>query len=227
MGCLGRCVAVGFWLGAVACSSEGTTHPVPPTATGVGTTTTTSATETGTASGAGTVTGGVGGQGGEGGGGPVGGGCPDTYLGEPNETESTAYWLSADPIDDCDGSGDHVSGVLSGADDVDWFVYPGNDALWPVCIVNPTRELDASEADLRLCVFFQCLAGETQLSCPGGTTAVTSPEARPGCCSNDGFEVNSIGCGGTFDDDTYVFIRVDQPGATAATCSEYVVTYHY
>ncbi|MBW2525098.1 MAG: hypothetical protein JRI23_13025, partial [Deltaproteobacteria bacterium] len=152
----------------------------------------------------------------------------DTYLGEPNEKEPTAYWLSADPIDDCDGSGDHVSGVIAGSADVDWFVYGGNDALWPICFVNPTREISSTEPDLRVCAFFQCLAGgNASFTCPGGTTASTSPEARPGCCSNDGFQVDDLSCGGTLDDDAYVFIRIDQPGAPPNACSEYVLTYHY
>jgi hypothetical protein len=151
----------------------------------------------------------------------------DVGIGEPNEKESTAFWVSADPIDDCDGSGDHVSGVIAGPGDVDWFVYGGNDALWPICVVNPAREFTADEPELRLCAFFQCLAGDADFDCPSGTTDATSPEARPGCCSNDGFEVSGLSCGGTFDDDAYVFIRVDQPGASADACSEYVVTYHY
>lgn len=219
-------LAIAPWLWLAGCGSESGPAPTPTsTATGAGVTTTTSTT---TPSGGTTTSSGSGGEGGgAAGGGAVGGGCVEVGLGEPNEKESTAFELAQDPIDDCDGSGDHVRGVIAGADDVDWFVYSGNDALWPVCIVNPTRDFDASEPDLRLCVFFQCLSGDVEIDCPGGTTPSTSPAARPGCCSNDGFEVTGLNCGGTFDEDVYVFIRVDQPGASAATCSEYLVTYHY
>src|SRR5688572_27891726 len=53
--------------------------------------------------------------------------CPDNVIRESNESEDTAYLLTMDPIDDCHDRGGTVSGVISGANDVDWFRWLGDD----------------------------------------------------------------------------------------------------
>jgi hypothetical protein len=72
----------------------------------------------------------------------------------------------------------------------------------------------------------ECLSGSPSFGCPGGTTPDTSPEGRPGCCSdNGGFQIQ-LDCAGSFDASPVVFMRIDQPSATADTCNEYILSYH-
>lgn len=151
--------------------------------------------------------------------------CPDLGVGEPNENESNAFSLEATAISDCDGDGGTVSGTIAGAGDVDWFTYDGDDGAG--CVVDPTRSLTQSESGLRLCKFFECLSGETERSCPGGTTEETSPEGRSGCCGTAGFDVTDLNCTGTTDEHVHVYVRIDQPGANASTCNDYSLSYHY
>jgi hypothetical protein len=163
------------------------------------------------------------GVGGAGGGGPPA--CLDLGIGEPNESEDTAFPLKASAISDCDGDGGTVSGTIAGAADIDWFSYEGDDKIG--CVVDPTRSFSQSESGLRLCKFIECFNGNTEFSCPGGTTAATSPGGRKGCCGTTGFKISNLNCTGTLDEHARVFIRVDQPGATAATCNVYSLSYHY
>jgi hypothetical protein len=153
--------------------------------------------------------------------------CPDNALSEQNESETTAYKVKAEPIDDCDGSGDLVEGVLAGASDVDWYFYLGDDSSF--CVVDPSRALTQSEDGLRLCKFVRCTdsSATTEFSCPSGTTPETSPEGRDGCCGTGAFDIDDVNCTGSFDETTEVYIRIDQPDATSATCNGYTLTYHY
>lgn len=138
---------------------------------------------------------------------------------EPNETESEAKNLGT--IDDCDGSGDSVSGVLNGPDDVDWYRYDGQDAFG--CVVGPTRSVTFM-MPARICKYVQCSGGgDPTVTCPAGTTGDTSPGGRPGCCASDGFEID-IDCPGV-DDNTTTYIRIDNPNG--GECIPYTVAYHY
>ncbi|MBW2453903.1 MAG: hypothetical protein JRI68_05315 [Deltaproteobacteria bacterium] len=154
-----------------------------------------------------------------------GGACPDLGLGEANQTEDTAFKLKAEAISDNDGDGDTISGTIAGGADIDWFYYEGNDK--PIYVVNPTRGLSSDFSGLRLCVFFQCLNGDTLFTCPQSTTPATSPHNREGCCGTAGFEVEDLDCTGTWDEHAYVYIRVDDPNGATDTCADYVVSYHY
>jgi hypothetical protein len=154
--------------------------------------------------------------------------CPDAAPHEPNESEGTAFKLKAAAFDECDSSGDSVSGKLAGANDVDWFFYEGdNDATF--CIVDPGRSLTQSEGGAQLCKYFECKSdlADTDLTCPSGTTTVTSPDNRPGCCGNGGFTVDEVQCANSIDDDMFVYIRLVQPNASAATCNAYTLSYHF
>lgn len=153
--------------------------------------------------------------------------CPDTAMSEQNESETTAYKVKAEAIDDCDGSGDLVEGVLAGANDVDWFYYTGDDSSF--CVVDPSRALTQSEDGLRLCKFVRCTdsSATTEFSCPSGTTPETSPEGRDGCCGSSAFDIGDLNCTGSLDESAEVYIRIDQPDATSATCNGYTLTYHY
>lgn len=150
--------------------------------------------------------------------------CYDIGQGEPNDSESTALNLSGTPITDCDASGGFVNGTISTALDADWYVYAATDEL--ACIVNPERSLSTTNGGVRLCKYFECQVGPTQVSCPNGTTTDTSPDGRQGCCSNYGFEVD-LDCTSTSSDDAWVYIRLDAPGAPANVCTHYAVDYHY
>lgn len=142
---------------------------------------------------------------------------------EPHDSESTAEPLSATIISDCDGSGGTVHGTIAGTGDTDWYYYQGDDTTW--CYVEPTQSVSQSEDGIRVCTYVECLSGNPDFSCPGGTTADTSPEGRPGCCSdNGGFQIQ-LDCAGSVDASPVVFIRIDQPEATSDTCNEYSLAY--
>ena len=149
--------------------------------------------------------------------------CNDIGLGEPNESEGTAWSLETVLVEDCDGDGGSITGTIAPGD-VDWFTYDGDDTTF--CVVNPERTISQSQTGIRLCKFIECVGGGTTITCPGGTTDATSPEGRVGCCSNAGFEVSDVNCPG-LDENTHVYIRVDQPGGDSSTCNDYTLTYHY
>jgi hypothetical protein len=151
--------------------------------------------------------------------------CVDAGVGEPNETEDAAHALKPTAIDDCDSSGDTVSGTLKGASDVDWYRYEGNDTA--LCVEDAERKVAQSESGIRVCKYIECVTGLTEVTCPNGTTNDKSPLGRLGCCAPGGFTIDTFNCTGTLDEHVYVYIRVDQPSATAATCNDYQLDYHY
>jgi hypothetical protein len=143
---------------------------------------------------------------------------------EPNESESMATAVSATPISDCDGAGGSLHGAIIGANDTDWYIYQGNDTTW--CYVEPTQSVTPSDEGIRVCAYVECLSGTPDFGCPGGTTDDTSPEGRPGCCSDKGGFQIQLDCAGSFDASPVVFIRIDQPQASADTCNEYTLAYY-
>jgi hypothetical protein len=173
----------------------------------------------GGAGGAGTGGGGAGGAG-TGGSGDGGGGAPpcnDPGPGEPNDTEATAMFLGLITDDDSDGSS--FAGTLAGPADVDWYTYSGVDTFGYEVDLSRTF----TSGQFRVCQFAQCLTGTTSLTCPSGTTPQSSPAGRPGCCDNASFIITDIDCAGV-DEDTTVFIRIDQP---VSACVPYSIVYHY
>ena len=137
---------------------------------------------------------------------------------EGNDSEATATDLGA--IDDCDGDGGAVSGVLDSGD-VDWFVYHGDDVTG--CIVNPWRSLDA-DTEYRICKFVECDDGSPNyITCPEGTSPETSPDGRQGCCSLQAFEL-SPDCE-SWTDSAKVYVRLDAPPSSA--CVHYTLSFHY
>lgn len=204
----------GFITGAGGSVQTGTGVPTTTgTGTGVPTTTGTGGTG-GTGAGTGAGTGGTG----------TGSTCNDIGLGEPNESEATAWPLQMGAIEDCDGDGDSITGTLAPGD-VDWFFYEGDDTTF--CVVDPTRSFTQSQSGLRLCKYVECLNGNTELSCPGGTSEDTSGQGRLGCCGMSGFDITDVNCSGTADEHVYVYIRVDQPGSGPQSCNDYTLSYHY
>jgi hypothetical protein len=136
---------------------------------------------------------------------------------EPNDSESNAIDLGT--VDDDDGDGDVVSGILAGVGDTDWYKYYGDDTFPGVA--EPERSLSSSDP-VRLCKFMQCVDGDGSPDCPDGTDAATSPDGREGCCGDTGFTMG-IECSGT-DDDNMIYIRVQ---TTTNDCVTYSIDYHY
>jgi len=137
--------------------------------------------------------------------------CPDTSA-EPNGSEDHATYLGG--IDDCNGDGSSVTGILS-ANDADWFRYKGNDTFF--CDVDPSATVTAN-GDYRLCAFASC-----GVKCPSGTSHATSPGGRQGCCASNSFKIE-VNCPG-IDDDATVYLRLDKPGEER--CVKYTLSYHY
>jgi hypothetical protein len=176
-----------------------------------------------------TGSGGAGAMGGmmAGGGGAGGDSCADQGPGEPNETEATATQLAS--LNDCDSQAKSVAGTLSGAADVDWYfwVQTEDDGL---CVLDPARDFSQSAGgNLRMCKYVECQdpGASISVSCPGGTTPSMSESGIPGCCSTAGFEIDLgiTGCGITAADVVNVYMRIDEPGATADNCNDYNVNY--
>lgn len=136
---------------------------------------------------------------------------------EPNDTESTAIDLGT--VDDDDGDGGTVSGILAGVGDTDWYKYYGDDTFPGVA--EPARSLTSSDP-VRICKFMQCVDGDGSPDCPSGTDPATSPDGREGCCGDTGFTMG-IECSGT-DDDNYIYFRVQ---TTTNDCVTYSIDYHY
>jgi hypothetical protein len=144
-------------------------------------------------------------------------GCEDPGP-EPNNTESSATDLGT--ITDCDEDGGSFSGMVAGIDDLDWYKYQASDDFF--CVVDATREVQ-SNAPVRFCKYFQCIDDSTPaFSCPNGSNAATSPDGRPGCCADSGFDV-APDCANTSDDvKVYMSVRT-----LANECVTYTVNYHY
>lgn len=134
---------------------------------------------------------------------------------EPNDSEAAAFYLGS--INSTDGSGGVLHGVLAG-NEIDWYWYEGVD-VWNG-VVDPSRSVDAQDT-VRMCAFYDCVG--LVLECPDGTTAESSPQGLPGCCSTAGF-TSDIDCEGS-SDDAVVYIRLDKP--PAFPCVPYTLTYHY
>jgi hypothetical protein len=150
--------------------------------------------------------------------------CYDVGQGEPNDSEGTALNLTGQPITDCDYTGGAVNGTIDSPSDEDWYYYAATDEL--ACFVNPERSLTTTNGGVQLCKYFECYQGPTQVNCPIGTTADTSPDGRDGCCATYGFNVD-IDCTDTSSDDAWVYLRVSAPGAPSNVCTHYAVDYHY
>ena len=136
---------------------------------------------------------------------------------EPNELQALAHDFGT--IGDSDSAGGFVCGSVSGADDVDWYTFEGDDTIFGA--VDPTRVIDGKGTS-RLCVYAECLKGTTSVSCAGGTTPDTAPGGQKGCCGS-GEVKPKLECSG-LDDAANVWIRVDQP---EPACFPYELAYHF
>ena len=156
--------------------------------------------------------------------------CPDTGPGEPNNnTQATAF--SFGQISDSDGSGKLVCGVVKGAD-VDWYMYTGIDGF--LSVVDRVFQAWSSDDTVKLCFYFQCLAGTASFSCNAakGEQASTAPNGAPGCCVEKTFSLgsyvgpgSSFDCAGVGDDDANVWMSVER--INGGECVPYALGFHY
>jgi hypothetical protein len=142
--------------------------------------------------------------------------CNDPHPEEPNDTEATATYLGA--IDDCDGSGMILEGVLPDGD-VDWWTYDGIDDVG--CVVDADRQLTSQGGSILVCKYFDCPG--VAVTCPGGTSPDSSPSGLPGCCGTSSFNV-APNCTG-LDESAYVFLRVEKQPIDP--CVSYSIAFHY
>jgi hypothetical protein len=156
--------------------------------------------------------------------------CEDLWelTAHTNDIENNATALASLPVDDC-APEEPVSGLLDGADDVDWYSYQGADSS---CIVNPRQHVSNASASVRLCAFLACVdsSAGTFFTCPSGTVESQSPDGRSGCCGTGtdvDIEFNDLDCMSSNDDSAFVFLRVDDPAGDPTTCTSYTLRYTY
>jgi len=124
-------------------------------------------------------------------------------------------------IDDCDGSGTNVKGVMNGAVDVDFYKVHAADTFG--CVVNP--HFSSTAPGLEVCVFVKCdNNGTTSVSGCGNGAAKTSDIGDPGCCfATPGTVDISLNCSGV-NDSAELFVKVSQNGGDK--CEPYQIDYH-
>jgi hypothetical protein len=131
---------------------------------------------------------------------------------------STAIALKA--INDCDGSGGSITGIIESGTDVDFFTYAGSDTFG--CTVDPTM---LGPTTMRLCVFAKCTSGTstTFKSCMKGIKTTIS--GIDGCCGDGGAQIDYTCPALGTDDSATIWMSVDSKGA--GVCLPYTVTYHF
>jgi hypothetical protein len=140
---------------------------------------------------------------------------------EPDDTAPLAARLAK--IDDCDGSGSTVHGILADADDVDYFHFEGSDTFG--CTVDPSA---STKQSVQVCVFVACIRGATRVNGCNSGDPYASQAGLHGCCvdgpgeASVDFTCTLVGA----DDSADVYIRVEDPSASS-TCESYDVDYHF
>lgn len=132
---------------------------------------------------------------------------------EPDGTESSARSLGL--INDCDGSGKTVSGVLTGGSDTDVLRFDGDDSFG--CSVNAYAKATGA---VNFCLKPVCNGGTTNLQgCPKGTKTGSA------CCGTSEVEAD-FNCSGTVNESAKVYLTV-RPASSFATCTSYSIAYHF
>lgn len=138
---------------------------------------------------------------------------------EPNNSEASAAVLGDVSGDDTNGSS--LDGELAGSSDVDWFSLHISDVVGST--QDPAASLVVGGA-LRICVFYLCDAGTTDLTCPLDASAATSPAGRIGCCRTGGSVQIEPACGLAASDSGLALFRVDT--GPADVCTPYQLDWH-
>lgn len=158
----------------------------------------------------------------------TGGACMPVFVCDgdveaPGEAEALPTMLP--DITDNDDDFHQVTGVLSGAMDVDWYRFHGADKLGYVA--EPTLEIVSMTTGMRVCQFLECDNGgvaQTNLTCPDGTKFAISGDLRPGCCHTTGFQITDLDCN-TNDESVQIYLRFDKPDED--TCVNYEFKAHF
>ncbi|MBN4059075.1 hypothetical protein JYT22_00315 [Endomicrobium sp. AH-315-J14] len=142
------------------------------------------------------------------------GDCSDSF--ENNETIDAAFKV----VVPSQLNGQAVlSGLLNGIDDVDWFVVEVDEGA---IAERPSLSLSGATSNTLVSVYFECLGGALQLSCPEGHAAI-SKEGRSGCSfgpvNSIQFEPSQIECSGA---SMLLFVQVEQ---TSDCCVDYQLAY--
>jgi hypothetical protein len=149
--------------------------------------------------------------------------CQDLGPGEPaNDEMATAHVLGEQSDDDDEAAS--INGTLREPDDVDWYVYQGDDTTGHS--VDPGRSIVG--AGVRICKYIDCNdEDEEDFECPSGTMADTQA-GHPGCCWTGSDPVEfGLTCGSSSlnSDNARVFMRVDHVGGPG--CEAYTLNYNY
>jgi hypothetical protein len=124
-------------------------------------------------------------------------------------------------IDDHDSSGGHITGVMNGPVDVDFYKFEGDDT-W-TGTVDPT--VSSGTTGLEVCMFVACMNGPVDFKGCSGGTMKNSDIGNPGCCvATPGTTTLDYNCVGTTSESANVFIRVKQ---VADKCLPYSLDYHF
>jgi hypothetical protein len=155
---------------------------------------------------------------GSGGGTPPSDGMPPaSTCSDPNDASGSE--LSGKPFttDDSIDTKTVVSGVMNGADDVDW--YRGTVTDTSFSLLQP--DIYSSSTTTQLCAFVKC-AGSATVSCSAGSPS-TSESGEQGCCVTGGGSLKPVwNCTGTLNDSATVSFRVK---STVNACLPYSFSY--
>ena len=131
---------------------------------------------------------------------------------EPNNTQDSSFFLGA--VSDADSNGSSLTAAIQPRDDEDWYRFQINtDEV--LSTLNPSYAVTAAQG-LQACIYFQCVEGTTDMTCPGGTTNAVAPNGAPGCCGNMNATVIP-NCQGSIKDIGDVWLRVLKPGGESAS----------
>ncbi len=137
---------------------------------------------------------------------------------DPHDDEGSAY-----EVTDVGCSGIIDLGVVATIQgpQTDWFTFMGGESFG--CQEQPGAEVTA-DVDLEVCLFIQCLEGNTVgIDCAGGGRTTTSPDGVEGCCDTNQAGIDDYDCSGMFtgkDLDAWISVGSDE-----RVCVDYALMY--
>lgn len=140
---------------------------------------------------------------------------------DPHADEATATMIGSLG---CNSSTDlGLIGTLDGPE-TDWYRYFGNEGV-VLCAERPEATVVAA-IEVEVCTYIECLEGTASaVSCAGGSSSATSPEARPGCCGSAQAQIDDYECGGFLTPKNVdVWISV---ASTEEACEDYELSYAF
>ncbi len=139
---------------------------------------------------------------------------------DPHGDEDSAYEL--DMVGCGDGNDLGVVATLQGPER-DWYRYFGGEQF--MCPEQPAAAV-AAAVDLNVCVFIECVEGNAvNVQCGDGANDADSPDGRPGCCGQNGAQIDDYDCQGMFaglDTDVWIAVSSDE-----RICEDYALSYGF